>query len=191
MEKWMERLHKEQGLAEEEIHTLVSMGEKRRFSAGDLVLRSGETDTHIYIIADGIWRSFCLRDGEEATMWFSVEGEITFSVWGYISNAPSRLSIESVTDSCAYAIPRFRLMEAFTSSLQMANLGRHIVEQFVVLYENWHVCSWHQNALERYLQLMDNHPEVIHQVPLKHIASYLGVTPQSLSRIRASLNNIK
>lgn len=59
MEKWMERLHKEQGLAEEEIHTLVSMGEKRRFSAGDLVLRSGETDTHIYIIADGIWRSFC------------------------------------------------------------------------------------------------------------------------------------
>ena len=88
MEKWIERLSNDHGLAEEEVRTLVSMGEKRHFRPGDLVLRRGETDSNIYVIVSGIWRSYSFGDGDEATMWFSVAGEMNFSVWGMCQALP-------------------------------------------------------------------------------------------------------
>lgn len=69
----------------------------------------------------------------------------------------------------------------------MANLGRKMLENFILLYENWLMDLWKQNAFERYMTLLNEYPEVIQQI----IASYLGITVQSLSRIRASLNEMK
>ena len=77
--------------------------------------------------------------------------------------------------------------QPFNSSLKFANLGRCIVEEFILLYEGWHIKMWRQNAFERYLNLLEEYPEVIGAIPLKYVASYLGITVQSLSRIRAGL----
>ena len=66
-----------------------------------------------------------------------------------------------------------------------------MLENFILLYENWLMDLWKQNAFERYMTLLNEYPEVIQQIPMKYIASYLGITVQSLSRIRASLNEMK
>ena len=71
------------------------------FPAGRYVVRAGEVNENIYIITSGVWREYCFKDGEEATIWFSVAGEITFSVWGYVGGEPSHLFIESMTESSA------------------------------------------------------------------------------------------
>lgn len=118
-------------------------------------------------------------------------GELVFSVWGYISDKPSRLSFESMTESEAICLSKEELHKHFHSSVAMANLGRRMMENFILLYENWLMDLWKQNAFERYLTLLDEYPEVIQQIPMKYIASYLGVTVQSLSRIRASLNEME
>ena len=81
------------------------------------------------------------------------------------------LSFEAMTESEAICLSKEELHRHFNSSIAMANLGRRM--------------------LERYLTLLDEYPEVIQQIPMKYIASYLGVTVQSLSRIRASLNEMK
>ena len=96
-----------------------------------------------------------------------------------------------MTESEAICISKEELHKLFYSSVAMANLGRRMLENFILLYENWLMDLWKQNAFERYMTLLDEYPEVIMQVPMKYIASYLGVTVQSLSRISASLNEIK
>lgn len=187
MKGWKEKLMEKHSLTKEDIDLLTSIGEVRHFKTGEQVLRMGEINDHIYIIHSGIWREYCFRNGEEATIWFSVAGEITFSVWGYVSRKPSPLFIESITESDALCISRSALLELFNSSLRFANLGRRIIENFALHYERWHMQMWRQNALECYLCLLEEYPEVIQQIPLKYIASYLGVTIQSLSRLRASV----
>lgn len=187
MKNWKDKLINKHNLTEEDIDLLTSIGKIRKFKAGEHVLRVGEINTNIYILHSGIWREYCFRDGEEATIWFSVAGEITFSVWGYVSRKPSQLFIESLVESEALCIPRNELLKLFESSLRFANLGRRIIENFALHYERWHIQMWRQNALECYLCLLEEYPEVIQQIPLKYIASYLGVTIQSLSRLRASV----
>jgi len=189
MERWMEKLMKKHALNPQDIETLLSVGERRQFAAGTTIVRMGEVDEHIYLLTSGVWREYCFRDGEEATIWFSVAGEITFSPWGYVAGQPSPLFLESITDSEAIAIARSTLNELFATSLNMANLGRKIIENFTILYERWHIQMWQQNALDHYLRLMEEYPEVVQNIPLKYVASYLGITVQSLSRIRASIGS--
>lgn len=188
-EMWKERLKAKHSLTDEDLCALQSIGKTKKFCAGTCIVRAGEVDDNIFIIKSGIWREYCFNDGEEATIWFSVAGEITFSVWGYVHQKPSRLFFESITDSEAICVSRKQLSRLFETSLRFANLGRSIVEEFILLYERWHIQMWRQNAFDRYLNLLEEYPEEIGAIPLKYIASYLGITVQSLSRIRASLKN--
>ncbi len=189
MEQWKEKLMKQFALTETEVTQLSSLGKVRKFSAGEHVVRMGEVNDDIFIVTKGIWREYCFYDGEEATVWFNVVGEITFSVLGYVSQKPSHLFIESITESEAICISRKDLEELYSTSITFANLGRRVIENLAIQYEFMHLKMWRKSALERYIALLDDNPEVVKNIPMKYIASYLGITVQSLSRIRASLAN--
>ena len=191
MKEWMKVLSDREGLSEDEIHLLTDNQERRSFAKNEIVFHKDETDSNVYIITKGIWRAYHFKNGDEATAWFVSSGELVFSAWGYISDKPSRLSFESMTESEAICLSKEELHKHFNTSIAMANLGRRMLENFILLYENWLMDLWKQNAFERYMILLDEYPKVIQQVPMKYIASYLGVTVQSLSRIRASLNEMK
>lgn len=90
-------------------------------------------------------------------------------------------------DSIAYCISGQTLNGLYTSSLGLANLGRRLMEQQLLSTENWLISAGSPKAKERYLTLIKEHPELLQNVPLKHIASYLWITPQSLSRIRGEI----
>ena len=108
-------------------------------------------------------------------------------MWGYADNSISQISIEACNDSIAYSIPRHLLTKLFDSSLGLANLGRRLMEQQLLTTENWLLSNDSPRAKERYLTLIRETPELLQHVPQKHIASYLWITPQSLSRIRAKI----
>lgn len=187
MEQWKEKLMNKFSLTEEDVTRLSALGEVRHFSPNEHIVRMGELNDHIYIVTQGIWREYCFNDGEEATIWFNVTGEITFTVLGYVCQKPSHMFIESITDSEAICISRKKLEELYNTSITFANLGRRILESLAIQYEYMHLEMWRKSALERYISLLEEYPEVIERIPMKYIASYLGVTAQSLSRIRASL----
>ena len=86
-------------------------------------------------------------------------------------------------DSVAYSISRATLNQLYHSSIGLANLGLRLMDHQLLLQENWLINS----GSPRYLTLIKETPELLQYVPLKYIASYLWITPQSLSRIRASL----
>ena len=95
-------------------------------------------------------------------------------------------------DSVAYCISRAALNQLFSSSIGLANLGLRLMDHQFLQQENWLINPGSPRAKERYLNLIKETPELLQYVPLKHIASYLWITPQSLSRIRAEIvtNNI-
>ena len=90
-------------------------------------------------------------------------------------------------DSVAYSISRATLNQLYHSSIGLANLGLRLMDHQLLLQENWLINSGSPRAKERYLTLIKETPELLQYVPLKYIASYLWITPQSLSRIRAEI----
>ena len=163
-QKVMERF----SISEQAMQLLLESAEMMSFVPKDIIVHEGEINTNMYILSKGIWRAYTFKDGTEDTFWFAVESEIALPVWGYTSGSPSLYTIEAVTESEAY-------------------IGRRILENFMLEIETSWLSSYKRTAIERYAILLDKQPEIIQSVPLKYIASYLGVTAQSLSRIRAKL----
>lgn len=170
---------------------LLEKMEKFSFRKGDFLVQEGERNSNFYIISKGIWRGHYLNDGADVSVWFASEGEAVFSSWGYIENTPSLVSIEAMCDSELYGISKAKLESFYASSAELANFGRRLFEQQLLGLENWLISRGSPRAEERYLALLEENPELLQYVPLKHIASYLWITPQSLSRIRAGLGKQK
>ena len=170
---------------------LIEGMEYKTYRKGDCLVREGERDTSFYIIARGIWRGHYLRDGQEVSVWFASEGEAIFSSWGYVENTVSLVSIEAMCDSELYGISKAKLEVLYAGSLELANFGRRLFEQQFLGLESWMITGRSPRAKERYLTLLEENPELLQYVLLKHIASYLWITPQSLSRIRAELGRRK
>ena len=170
---------------------LIEGMEYKTYRKGDCLVREGERDTSFYIIARGIWRGHYLRDGQEVSVWFASEGEAIFSSWGYVENTVSLVSIEAMCDSELYGISKAKLEVLYAGSVELANFGRRLFEQQFLGLESWMITGGSPRAKERYLTLLEENPELLQYVPLKHIASYLWITPQSLSRIRAELGRKK
>ena len=95
-----------------------------------------------------------------------------------------------MSDSIAYCISGAKLNELYSTSVGLANLGRRLMEHQLLTTENWLISAGSPKAKERYLTLIKETPELLQYVPLKYIASYLWITPQSLSRIRAEIKKI-
>ena len=192
---------------------LLEKMEKFSFRKGDFLVQEGERNSNFYIISKGIWRGHYLNDGADVSVWFASEGEAVFSSWGYIENTPSLVSIEAMCDSELYGISKAKLESFYASSAELANFGRRLFEQQLLGLENWLISGGSPRAKERSLALLETrlsetyglslneamvlcsigeeNPELLQYVPLKHIASYLWITPQSLSRIRAGLGKQK
>lgn len=187
MEAFKEKLCKKYRLQASDVQTLMDRMEEVRFKKKETIVREGNKNTNLYLIKQGIWRGYFHKDGIDTTIWFASEGEAAFSIWGYMDNAYSQVTIEAMSDSIAYCIPRSALNELYNSSIGLANLGRSLMEHQFLSQETWLISAGSPRAKERYLTLIKEMPELLQHVPLKYIASYLWITPQSLSRIRAEL----
>lgn len=191
METMIKKFCQRYRLPEESLRELLSHMTEYHFGKGDTIVKEGERNTNFYILKKGIWRSYYMMDGTESSLWFAGTGEIAFSSWGYVNNEISLVNIESVNESTAYCIAKSALEELFNQSIELANFGRKVFEQEVLLIDGYTVAYGTPSAKERYLTLMEENPELLQDVPLKHLASYLYITPQSLSRIRAGLKRRK
>lgn len=170
---------------------LLARMERLTFRKGDCVVREGERNADLYLVSRGIWLGHYLHNGTDISLWFAGEGEAIFSTRSYVADRPSQITIEAMCDAELYAISRAELDAFFGESVEAANFGRRLFEEQFLDLENWLLAGGAPRAEERYRALMEENPELLRVVPLKHIASYLWITPQSLSRIRARLNRKK
>ena len=191
METFEEKFRNRYQLSEADASALLSHMEEVRFKKKEVIVQEGTKNTNLYLIKEGIWRGHYLKDGVDTSSWFASKGEAAFSVWGYVDNSYSQISIEAMSDSIAYCISKAALNELYSTSIGLANLGRRLMEHQLLTTENWLISAGSPRAKERYLTLIKETPELLLHVPLKYIASYLWITPQSLSRIRAGIGKGK
>lgn len=191
MKTFSEILHEKYGLSASESEQLLAQMERLTYRKGEHIVREGERNSSLYLVAQGIWRGHYLRDGVDISLWFASEGDTLFSSWSYVADRPSLTSIEAISDSTVFRISKQKMETFFASSIAFANIGRIIFERQFLDMENWMINGGAAQAKQRYLALLEQNPELLQHVPLKHIASYLMITPQSLSRIRAELSRNK
>lgn len=187
MEELIRRINEWGALGENEVTLLRQNVRTLHFPKGSVVIEEGKIDDSIYFIRKGVWRAHIERDGEQYTLWFAVPGEAIFSSWGYSRGLPSRLTISSSSDSVALELKKSTIQKLVETAPWATNWLQGLFVDILLGTDDQLVDISRPGAEKRYLAFMKKMPEILHTVPLKEIAGFLGVTPQSLSRIRAGL----
>ncbi len=187
MEKVLKTIKEIYPLPENSVDKLISLLIRKEFKKGHLLFKSESIENSIYFIEKGIARAFLFKGEKEVTFWFGFEGEMIMSYYNYISNKPGYENIELLEDSVLYKLNHHDLQNLFKTDIEFANWGRKLAEIELVRTEEFFISQQFQTALERYRSLLQSHPHIIQRVQLGHIASYLGVTQVTLSRIRAEI----
>ena len=154
---------------------------------GYMLVREGTVANKLYFMEKGIARAFCYKEGKEITFWFGAEGNVFGSYNGYIANKPGYGTIELLEDATLYAIEHASLQALFQSDLELANWGRKLAELELIKTEQMLISQLFKTAQEKYQDLIAENPGLLQRVQLGHIASYLGVTQVTLSRIRTKM----
>ncbi|RHR38143.1 Crp/Fnr family transcriptional regulator [Parabacteroides sp. AF18-52] len=138
-----------------------------------------------YFIEKGMTRSFWLVNGEEITTSFAYEGSIVFSMDELYYNKVSEEFVETLEEVVAYQISLADLLHLFQTNIELANWGRVIHQNEYRRLHRSHKERLTLSAKERFEEFKQQFPEVYQRVQLGYIASYLGITSSTLSRIRA------
>lgn len=157
------------------------------FPRGHILLRANKIEPDIYFIKKGIMRAYKNAAGNEITFWFGQEGDPVISMKSYVQNEKGYEQIELLEHTELYHIKSATLQSLYTEDLHIANWGRKLAERELVKTEERLISRQFSTALERYKELIQNQPGLIRRVQLGYIASYLGISQVSLSRIRAEI----
>lgn len=160
------------------------------YPKGFRVLERGKVEKNIFFIKKGIVRAYTSVDGKEITFWFGKEGATIVSLKGYVNDEPGYETMELMEDSVLYKLKRKQLKELFLDDLHIANWGRRYAEMELLATEERLISMLSAIASERYKELLEKEPDLLQRLPLGSIATYLGVTQASLSRIRAKNHTV-
>lgn len=154
---------------------------------GQLLMKADRLERSIYFIKKGVVRAYADRPEGQVTFWFGVEGDPVLSMKSYVSGQKSYENIELLEDGEFYELSISKLKSLYHSDINLANWGRKLAEHELVKTEERLIAMQFKSAQERYTDLVAQRPELLLRVQLGHIASYLGMSQVSLSRIRAEL----
>ncbi len=174
-------------LKEKSLDLLVSGLKRIVLPKNHLLIRSDRIEKSLYFIEKGIARAYCDGKENQITFWFGQEGDLIFSYNSYINKAPGYENIVLLEDCVLYEIRTDVLEELFLEHIELANWGRKLAELELIRTEERFINRLFKPAAERYAELMEEDPVLLRRIQLGYIASYLGVTQVTLSRIRAEL----
>jgi len=167
--------------------TLKKCVAKVRHPKGYILLRADNIETSIYFIKQGIVRAYAKTADNEITFWFGKEGDTIISMKSYVENRKGYEDVELLEDCELYELKTKNLQKLFDEDIHIANWGRKFAEQELIKTEERLIFRQSRTATERYKELLSDNPDLIQRVQLGYIASYLGITQVSLSRIRAEI----
>lgn len=166
---------------------LIEHLSKVTYRKGYHILEADKTETNIFFIDQGIVRAYIPVDGKEITFWIGKEGATIVSLKSYVNNQQGYETMELMENSTLYMLKRKDLYELFKEDIHIANWGRKFAELEFLQTEERLISLLFTTASERYMKLIKDNPDLLQRMPLECLASYLGITPVSLSRIRAKL----
>jgi CRP-like cAMP-binding protein len=157
------------------------------FSKNDYLLTEGKVCRHLYFLEMGALRGFYNLDGKEITHWFSFEKDFVTSFHSFITEQPAVENIQLLEGSILWAISKDALTKLLNKYHEVERLVRIAYEKYYIRLEERFVNAQFKSAAERYENLLQQTPHILDRASLGHIASYLGISQETLSRIRSRL----
>ncbi|WP_158963061.1 Crp/Fnr family transcriptional regulator [Myroides fluvii] len=148
------------------------------------LLEEGQYSKHFYFVKQGVLRGWTLHEGKEVTFQFVFEGDFFCSIESFWYNKPSQYTLEALEPVELLALDKQQLNELMQKNIQILEAFTSYIIARLLTYQKMVIGRIKENPEKRYKQLQQIAPELIQRIPQHYIASYLGITPVSLSRIR-------
>lgn len=155
------------------------------FPKGQTLINCNERGDSMFFIVKGLVRGYYLDDGKEVTNWFAQESEFATCFYSFITNTSSFEIIETLEDCELIQIQHSSLQTLYSKFPETERIGRIITETYYIKLEERILNLQFKSAKERYQKLVFSKPSLLQRASLGQIASYLGITQETLSRIRA------
>lgn len=179
------KIYQHPELKSHELETICSAHEKVIIKKGNYLLKEGQVPNEYYCLESGLIRSFATSsEGEEVTTGFFSSNDVVIEVASLFLRTPTKENIHTLTDCVCWKISLDTFQQLFQTIPGFSAWGRDWMSEVLFSTKQRSLSMITDSATERYLTLRKVHPEIIQQAPLKYIASYLGITDSSLSRIR-------
>ncbi|MBP3563376.1 MAG: Crp/Fnr family transcriptional regulator [Bacteroidales bacterium] len=159
----------------------------RKFHKGEIILADGEICTCLSYIEKGLTRQHYVKHEKEMTEHLSCEGGVVFCIDSYFNGTPTHLVVEALEPTIIWEMPRTLMEELAETNADLAYLYRRFMEKSLILSQVKADILRFESAKDRYTKLMQLFPEIIQRAPLTHVASYLQMSLETLSRVRSSI----
>lgn len=185
--KLLEELKKHVNIDDEIEHFFLNECETKIFEKGELLSKQNQYNHTIFFVEEGLLRMFYYENGKDITTNFYSEGKITANIDTLFKNEPTRNNIEAIEKSVITTCNYHQLEKLCSVSLTAANFSRYILGNLMTQMSNRISSLQYMTAKEKYAQLMAENPNIILRAPLGMIATFLGISQETLSRIRSGI----
>ena len=170
----------------DELDIMESILEPVKYMKGEKILQEGEICRNIAYIEKGLIRQFYFKNGKEVTEHLGVDRSIFMCIESLFKEEPTRLQVEALEPSLVYLLPKAKLEAAAMRNVNIQMLYRKILEESLIQSQVHADLMRFESAPNKYKRLCELNPQVVFRAPLTYIASYLQMTPETLSRIRSN-----
>jgi CRP-like cAMP-binding protein len=174
-------------LSDQEWEDFSSAWKMKLFKKGDFVIKVGEIEPYFYFVYSGVHRLFGDKNDEEINVGFAYNGDYSGVFDSFLAQKPSEFYIESISESTVLRINYPSLMHYFDKYRSVERWGRLFNAEMLILMVRRQMEARSYSAEEKFKRLYDQSPHIFQLVPQKYLASYLGMTPETFSRLRAKI----
>ena len=171
-------------MTHDELDMLESILVAKKYAKNEKILTEGEVCENIYWIVKGLVRQFYYKNGKELTEYMATENTICMCIESLFREQPTNLQMMAIEPTILYCLPKAKLEAVAMKSVNIQILYRKILEESLILSQKHADMLRFESAQDRYQKLVRRNPELVLRVPLVYIASYLQMTPETLSRVR-------
>ena len=174
-------------MTHDELDILEGILEPVKYGKGEMILEEGEICRGISYIEKGLVRQFYNKNGKEVTEHLGVDHTIFMCIESLFKEEPTRLQVEALESTLVYILPKAKLEAAAIRNVNIQMLYRKVLEESLILSQIHADLMRFETAPNKYKRMCELSPQVVLRAPLTYIASYLQMTPETLSRIRSGV----
>ena len=171
-------------LSDDDLSALINVASYKKFPKGAAVLKEGEVCRFLYFVEEGYLRTYYNKDGCTINLNFTFEGEFTTNLQSAKSRQPSELTIEAGEDVCLWVFETDKFEANFASNQEVERYLRKLLVRILLVSEEYSNLYKISTPAERYKYVEQNRPLLLQRISLSQMASYLGVSRETLSRLR-------
>ncbi len=174
-------------LSPAEMEEITNKFKSKVVKKNDYLLKEGDTCKDLVFVQKGCLRLYYIKEDIEVSVWFAFPQSSAIEIYSFISEKPSDYFLQAIEDSEVLYLPKAALNRLYQSQPKMQEMMRHFWEEVILTLVNRFTALQKDSAEKRWLDLL-NTPSYLETIPQKYLASFIGVTPTSLSRIRKQIS---